>query len=585
MTDCLDCEHKRHGKNPPRVLEIDNYEVVTFHKVVIKAVQGDDSDESPVRPDNGNYHNAIVEYEANQHVYLYNSDGIYTQISWGHTSGVSNFDDLENRPKYNGAEMTSSTNIPDVNDIKDDLEDEISAEAAAREAGDEGRVEKITSASKVYATDASGEQTSVSYDTNASSNTIAKRTAGGTLRTVAPTNNFDATNKKYVDDADTNLQNNIDSEATAREAADDTKVDKTSTANQVYATDGSGEQATVPYSSSASSNSLAQRDNAGRIQVGTPTSDVHAASKKYVDDADAALQANIDTINTEIDNDVVADISDASTAAAVSIKKDIINLGSGTTSTETFALPVASHTAAGAMNSATFDAVQNNATMIASILSGFVAITGLSASPTQAELTAAWKTETGLTDLFNGAMIGDVDNNKLWTYFENVNTWYPSGTGDVSVLPFTNLMAGTIKGSETDGSVSANPDGTGSVSGWADVKNDIADNAANITSLEAALTTEISDREDAIDELKEYVDDKKVDTTDIIDGAVTTGKIEDDAVTTSKINDNAVTGDKIADGAITANKLDSTTMPHETWTFTLESGDTVDKEVMLWNGA
>lgn len=49
-------------------------------KVVIPAVLGDDSADSPVAPCNGAYHNTIVEYEANGVLYVYSSDGIYTKM-------------------------------------------------------------------------------------------------------------------------------------------------------------------------------------------------------------------------------------------------------------------------------------------------------------------------------------------------------------------------------------------------------------------------------------------------------------------------------------------------------------------------
>lgn len=52
-------------------------------KVFIAAILGDDSSKSKVRPCNGAYRNAIVEYEANGAVYIYSSDGIYTNIKEG----------------------------------------------------------------------------------------------------------------------------------------------------------------------------------------------------------------------------------------------------------------------------------------------------------------------------------------------------------------------------------------------------------------------------------------------------------------------------------------------------------------------
>lgn len=52
-----------------------------FRKIVIPAVMGDDSEDSPSAPENGAYCNALVEYKANGAMYIYASDGIYTKIS------------------------------------------------------------------------------------------------------------------------------------------------------------------------------------------------------------------------------------------------------------------------------------------------------------------------------------------------------------------------------------------------------------------------------------------------------------------------------------------------------------------------
>jgi hypothetical protein len=49
-------------------------------KVTIAAVLGDDSDTSPVKPQDGAYTNKIVEYEANGAIYFYSSDGLWTKL-------------------------------------------------------------------------------------------------------------------------------------------------------------------------------------------------------------------------------------------------------------------------------------------------------------------------------------------------------------------------------------------------------------------------------------------------------------------------------------------------------------------------
>ena len=52
-----------------------------FRKIIIPAVMGDDSEDSPSAPENGAYRNALVEYEANGAMYIYASDGIWTKLS------------------------------------------------------------------------------------------------------------------------------------------------------------------------------------------------------------------------------------------------------------------------------------------------------------------------------------------------------------------------------------------------------------------------------------------------------------------------------------------------------------------------
>ena len=52
-----------------------------FRKIVIPAVMGDDSEDSPSAPENGAYVNALVEYEANGAMYMYAGDGIFTKLS------------------------------------------------------------------------------------------------------------------------------------------------------------------------------------------------------------------------------------------------------------------------------------------------------------------------------------------------------------------------------------------------------------------------------------------------------------------------------------------------------------------------
>ena len=138
-SDCNSCQPtpplmpKRSGKTcdtSPKILSIDNPpEIILFHKAMIPAAMGDDT---VVVPENGLYRNVLLEYEANGHVYMYSSDGIPTLLN----SGLTSFNDLSDRPKYGGVEMTGDTNIPDVTDTIGTVQENLTIETTAREEED-----------------------------------------------------------------------------------------------------------------------------------------------------------------------------------------------------------------------------------------------------------------------------------------------------------------------------------------------------------------------------------------------------------------------------------------------------------------
>lgn len=95
------------------------------------------------------------------------------------------------------------------------------------------------------------------------------------------------------DEADraTAAANSVDMEAINERL--DGMVEKTSTASRVYGTDGSGGQSTYGVSVPASGSSVVQRNPGGQIQTSEPTDDVHAATKKYVDQLREQLASDL----------------------------------------------------------------------------------------------------------------------------------------------------------------------------------------------------------------------------------------------------------------------------------------------------
>lgn len=208
------------------------------------------------------------------------------------------------------------------------------------------------------------------------------------------------------------------------------------------------------------------------------------SENNYTDEDKAAVE--------RLDRNVMtnATISVNSSTDTLSLADSFINLYTGTTSSTDIPFPVASSASAGVMNSATYNAVVDNSTNINAILNGAVSISNLPASPTQAQITNAWKNATGLTTVINRAQVHDSTNEKIWTYYTNTSTWYsaPTSGSQITVSQWTNSSLGIAKGSTNDGQIFAESDGTGSVNGWDSLVADVA-GKVDSTDLATVATT------------------------------------------------------------------------------------------------
>lgn len=108
-----------------------------FRKIVIPAVMGDDSEDSPSAPENGAYRNALVEYEANGAMYMYASDGIFTKLSMvagGAGAATISYVDTQDARTLANAKAYADSIIPTVDVTKayvDQQDANILAEAKA----------------------------------------------------------------------------------------------------------------------------------------------------------------------------------------------------------------------------------------------------------------------------------------------------------------------------------------------------------------------------------------------------------------------------------------------------------------------
>lgn len=131
MNTCKECNN-----TPPqfteKVLEIINPEQpVLFHRVNFPASLGDDTQ---VLPDTLNYKNVLLYYEANNHAYLYSSDGVPTLISMGEI----NVEEIQAKLAELGVEIdTINTNLTNLEQSTTDKFTEVEQEITELQSGAE----------------------------------------------------------------------------------------------------------------------------------------------------------------------------------------------------------------------------------------------------------------------------------------------------------------------------------------------------------------------------------------------------------------------------------------------------------------
>lgn len=138
------------------------------------------------------------------------------------------FNEILNRPKYDGKEMTSSTDIPKVpktaleisydNSTSNLIATNVQTAIDELNTISDNKLNKLPTPNILYGNDQVGELKAYPFSNTKTPNSIAQRTAHGTLKSTNPIEQDDLTTKQYVDDlvqpmADdiTNIQTNISS--------------------------------------------------------------------------------------------------------------------------------------------------------------------------------------------------------------------------------------------------------------------------------------------------------------------------------------------------------------------------------------
>lgn len=158
---------------------------------------------------------------------------------------------------------------------------------------------------------------------------------------------------------------------------------------------------------------------------------------------------------------------------------------------ESDALPVVSREQAGIMSASVYaameDVIANNTSRISLLEQSALTydISGLvSANPTNAEITAAFHQKYPNIPIQPGIRVADYDNAHFWQYGNG--TWIQL-TQVANVQTATNDSLGVVKGSNTDGKVFIETDGSMSLKGYDALVSKDATHDSKIGTLEAGL--------------------------------------------------------------------------------------------------
>ena len=130
---------------------------------------------------------------------------------------------------------------------------------------------------------------------------------------------------------------------------------------------------------------------------------------------------------------------------------------------QTLQLKQASYSFGGIMSKEDYNQIQKNTSRIKALEGKTTRLLYIAKTDPTAEDINTFVTGLGYKAPFEGIAVVVDETYHIWHYYENSSSWKDDGVDTVN--QFTNDIAGIIKGSEEDGKVYAETDGTGSVYG------------------------------------------------------------------------------------------------------------------------
>lgn len=224
------------------------------------------------------------------------------------------------------------------------------------------------------------------------------------------------------------------------------------------------------------------------------------------------IEINITDVDNKQNLDVITDISITGTGDNRYITSTTKNIKTQVVSTDNDQLTLASDTRAGLMSVSDYQQLRTNTSKIEQLENKTSRlIYDEKSNPTASDINNFAVSE-GYEPPFAGLSVVVADTYHIWHYYANVG-WKDDGL-DI-VQQFTNTTAGVIMGSELDGKIYAETDGTGSVNGWGALKG-------LVSSIDTNVTNHINNTQNPHNVTKTQVGLSNVDNTSDIDKPIST---------------------------------------------------------------
>lgn len=432
--------------------------------------------------------------------YIVGEEIYYTSdnSNWKKIGGdAQNFDKLNNRPKYNSTLMTHNTNIPKVPTKASELAYTPASGSGIASTNIQGAINEL--ANKMKNTITPSSQTNILYGTDSSANiayypfsdskvnsSIAKRTNYGSLKVATPIEDDDATTKKYVDDKEVDLQNDIDTLGNTVSGIN-TRVgtlESTTSGLDSRLTTLNTTVTTMGNQVNTNKNDIALlKTKTDTLQTGvTQNANNISSLNTRVNQFDSRIAQNANDIQDEMTTRFDNDIKDISMTGA---SGNTILLTKNDDSTLATNIPMVSTTTNGLMTKEAYAAIQNNTQAIEDLKNMGGRYIGISFA-TKAQLDAYTIPSTVKVGDFTYISKDETHDNATSLYVcamngANKEFRFAYVIEHEAIGTATTTTKGIVMGSTANGKIFVETDGTMSLNGYDNIINSLGNKVDKVT--------------------------------------------------------------------------------------------------------